>query len=89
VGLIITGVFKVENEVENFQKMVSGFGRFSPPTPFGLAELATGCITSGPNFSSNYPRGRDGSPGDIDAGFQPVSHLRTRLFSGPGLPAGS
>ena len=86
VGLIITGVFKVENEVENFQK--NGIRIWPVLTPNalpGLAELADRVHNFGAKLFIQLSAGPGRvARGDvIDAGFQPVSSSPNQAFFRP------
>ena len=86
VGLIITGVFKVENEVENYQK---NGARIWPVLTFsalpGLAELADRVHNFGAKLFVQLSAGPGRvARGDvIDAGFQPVSSSPNAAFFRP------
>ena len=86
VGLIITGVFKVENEVENYQKNDARIWPVLIPNALpGLAELADRVH----NFGSKLFVQLSAGPGRvargdvIDAGFQPVSSSPNAAFFRP------
>jgi 2-enoate reductase len=86
VGLIITGVFKVENEVENYQK--NGIRIWPVLTPNalpGLAELADRVHNFGAKLFIQLSAGPGRvARGDvIDAGFQPVSSSPNQAFFRP------
>jgi len=86
VGLIITGVFKVENEVENYQK--NGIRIWPVLTPNalpGLAELADRAHNFGAKLFVQLSAGPGRvARGDvIDAGFQPVSASPNAAFFRP------
>lgn len=86
VGLIITGVFKVENEVENYQKNGSRIWPVLSPNALpGLAELADRVHNFGAKLFVQLSAGPGRvARGDvIDAGFQPVSCSPNAAFFRP------
>ena len=86
VGLIITGVFKVENEVENFQKNGARIWPVLTPNALpGLAELADRVHNFGAKLFVQLSAGPGRvARGDvIDAGFQPVSSSPNAAFFRP------
>lgn len=88
VGLIVTGVFKVENEVENYQK--DGVRIWQLLTPYalpGLAELADQIHNFGAKLFLQLSAGPGRvARGDvIDAGFTPVSASPNPAFYRPNV----
>ncbi len=88
VGLIITGVFKVENEVENYVK--DGMRIWQVLTPMalpGLAELADQVHSFGAKLFLQLSAGPGRvARGDvIDAGFKPVSASANPAFYRPNV----
>ncbi len=88
VGLIITGVFKVENEVERyFKRGVPAWPIFTPKTLPAFAELADSVHSYGAKIfiqlSAGAGRVADGEA--IDAGFEPVSASMTPCFFRPSV----
>ncbi|MCX5919643.1 MAG: 2-enoate reductase, partial [Deltaproteobacteria bacterium] len=86
VGLIITGVFKVENEVENFQKNGARIWPvLTPNARPGLADLADRVHNFGAKLFVQLSAGPGRvARGDvIDAGFQPVSCSPNAAFFRP------
>ena len=86
VGLIITGVFKVENEVENYQKNGARIWPVLTPNALpGLAELADRVHNFGAKLFVQLSAGPGRvARGDvIDAGFQPVSSSPNAAFFRP------
>ena len=86
VDLIITGVFKVENEVENYQKNgVRIWPVLTPNALPGLAELADRVHNFGAKLFVQLSAGPGRvARGDvIDAGFQPVSSSANMAFFRP------
>ncbi len=86
VGLIMTGVFKVENEVENYQKNgLRLWPLLSPNALPGLAELADRVHNFGAKLFIQLSAGPGRvARGDvIDAGFQPVSSSPNASFFRP------
>ncbi|HSR11102.1 MAG TPA: FAD-dependent oxidoreductase [Thermodesulfobacteriota bacterium] len=86
VGLIMTGVFKVEDEVENYQK--NGIRIWPIVTPKalpGIAELADRLHNFGTKFFVQLSAGpgRVARGDAIDAGFQPVSASPNPAFFRP------
>lgn len=88
VGLIITGVFKVENEVERyFKRGVPAWPIFTPKALPAFAELADSVHSYGAKvfiqLSAGAGRVADGEA--IDAGFEPVSASMTPCFFRPSV----
>jgi 2-enoate reductase len=88
VGLIVTGVFKVENEVENYQKDGVRIWQVLTPNALpGLAELADQVHNFGAKLFLQLSAGPGRvARGDvIDAGFTPVSASPNPAFYRPNV----